>query len=481
MEVFVCIQSAFKPWGYEQYPQDCKSVFKPLLKDAKKLLGKYDNDEIIIIRRIEHLLYYSYFRVLKHGGWIGIGVRCQEIFQDSHSLYAFFHDCMEYFSSKKCIIEGEKNNYKLLKGKIYGDSTTLGAIDAISICFQKNIDVLFLESDVITNYKEKQSGHPIGGRLNSEEGADIFSGYLKKGFGQVYILPVVESEQRNTNSAVWIVLAIIVSIILLNVIAPWFIPSTWSKLPIGLTVLGICSILKAMNEDSNERTSQILGWSGIFAILMSTVITIYGLCGGIERKVLKIENKPIHNVLQVRGRRSILIDAIKANDTTILKQLAVDSAYSDALAPLAKVLYKQGKYEEALKYAVMADKTDKTAQDIVVSISKRKIKKHEDKVSDILAHLSDNPDQKIKQLVKAKHHQDSIINISETYLEGYYVDKRLNKIIDMVFNNYVEAGDKNPVISIKIDCYEKALELKNNSSVREKLNKLKSHTQSTVG
>lgn len=95
--------------------------------------------------------------------------------------------------------------------------------------------------------------------------------------------PHKQSNKPNDNgmdTTTWITLGVIGAIILLNVIAPWFFPSVWPKLSVVFTILGTYVVIKALNDDSNKKIYEILGWSGAVAILLSTVLTIYGLCGG---------------------------------------------------------------------------------------------------------------------------------------------------------------------------------------------------------
>lgn len=94
-----------------------------------------------------------------------------------------------------------------------------------------------------------------------------------------------KKQSNNTNdtgmdATAWITLGVIGAIILLNVIAPWFIPSVWPKLAAVFTGLGTYVVIKALDDNSNKKIYEILGWSGAIAILLSTVLTIYGLCGG---------------------------------------------------------------------------------------------------------------------------------------------------------------------------------------------------------
>lgn len=116
----------------------------------------------------------------------------------------------------------------------------------------------------------------------------------------------ITSKKQGNSTAVnemevgtWVILGVIAAIILLNLIAPWFIPFMWIKFAVVLTCSGIFFSLKALNDDTNNKLSKIFGWSGVIAILLSTILTIYGLCGGIlpvtESQIVQ-ENESKHNV-----------------------------------------------------------------------------------------------------------------------------------------------------------------------------------------
>lgn len=84
----------------------------------------------------------------------------------------------------------------------------------------------------------------------------------------------------SSDVTMWIVLGIIVVVIHLNLIAPWFIPTIWSKLAVVFTGLGTIFLYISLENDPNKKIYEILGWIGIIAMLLSTVLTIYGLFGG---------------------------------------------------------------------------------------------------------------------------------------------------------------------------------------------------------
>lgn len=87
-------------------------------------------------------------------------------------------------------------------------------------------------------------------------------------------------ENETSDTTMWIVLGIIAAIILFNLTVPWFIPTVWPKLAVILTSFGTYFVFKALGDDSHKKIYEILGWSGAIAILLSTVLTIYGLFGG---------------------------------------------------------------------------------------------------------------------------------------------------------------------------------------------------------
>lgn len=103
----------------------------------------------------------------------------------------------------------------------------------------------------------------------------------------------VNNTNRNgTDATTWIVLGVIVTIILLNLIAPWFIPSVWPKLAVVLTGFGTYFAFKALANDTDKKIYKTLGWCGAVAILLSTILTIYGICGGFSSVVDESGNIP---------------------------------------------------------------------------------------------------------------------------------------------------------------------------------------------
>jgi len=106
----------------------------------------------------------------------------------------------------------------------------------------------------------------------------------KKRQSQTNTLPKQGSSMSNheMEAGTWVILGGIGAIILLNVIAPWFIPSMWVKFTIVLTCLGIYFSLKALNDGTNNKISKVFGWSGIIAIFLSTLKSASNLNGNLN-------------------------------------------------------------------------------------------------------------------------------------------------------------------------------------------------------
>lgn len=88
------------------------------------------------------------------------------------------------------------------------------------------------------------------------------------------------TDDNGMDATTWIILGIIGAIILLNVIAPWFISSVWPKLAVVFIGLGTYLAIKALEDETSNKTTEIMGCSGAIAVLLATILTIYGLCGG---------------------------------------------------------------------------------------------------------------------------------------------------------------------------------------------------------
>lgn len=156
--------------------------------------------------------------------------------------------------------------------------------------------------------------------------------------------PHKQSNKPNDNgmdATVWITLGVIGAIILLNVIAPWFIPSVWPKLAVALTGLGMYFAIDALVDETNNKTTKILGWSGTVAILLSTVLTIYGLCGGFSPDTVveggnvqtATDNKMALKNSENKKEATIESTLIKSNHTASKKITSINSASNSVSKP----------------------------------------------------------------------------------------------------------------------------------------------------
>lgn len=81
--------------------------------------------------------------------------------------------------------------------------------------------------------------------------------------------------------------------------------------------------------------------------------------------------------------------------------------------------------------------------------------------------------ERLPQIEEAVKIQNRIDTISAVHGIPFHENEKLSKQIYSDFNDWVRAGDSNPVESIKAECYETALRLKEDVEIRKKLNQLK--------
>ncbi len=187
------------------------------------------------------------------------------------------------------------------------------------------------------------------------------------------------------------------------------------------------------------------------------------------------------SVLISKSAPDLFKEAVEKKDTTTLKSLVTDSAYYEAIVPLANIYLSLDKEDLALKYAEMADTTDnKEARAIIKQIVTHKVDELNTQIKEIVGNLSDDATGRIQQLVKAKKLQDSVKKVAEPNVVMYSVNQDLISKINDDFNAWVEAGDNNPIQSVKISCYKTALELKDDEDVRKKLDSLRTRERYNI-
>ncbi len=197
--------------------------------------------------------------------------------------------------------------------------------------------------------------------------------------------------------------------------------------------------------------------------IMGLILLLYLIVVNIPRSVL-ISN----------DAATMFKEAVEKKDTTALKSLIEDSAYYDAIVPLANIYLENGREDEALEYASKADTTSNMeARTIIKNVVTHKIDELNGQIKQIVDNFSNDATNRIDQLVQAKKLQDSVRTIAEPKVVAYTVNQELMSKINSDFNDWVEAGDNNPIQSVKISCYKTALRLKEDQTVRRKLDELK--------
>ena len=96
----------------------------------------------------------------------------------------------------------------------------------------------------------------------------------------------------------YIVIGFFIICVLLNFIAPWFVStmSIWLKMAVVIsTCLGAYFVNYALSDNHKGKSVLFLGWCGAIVILLSTVLTIYGISGGFMSDT-EVEVLPTHVV-----------------------------------------------------------------------------------------------------------------------------------------------------------------------------------------
>lgn len=98
------------------------------------------------------------------------------------------------------------------------------------------------------------------------------------------------SKQLNidwNNVIGWSVIGVFFVSVLLNLIAPWFMSGIvlWQKVVLFVvTCLGAYLVIYSIDDNHKGKYVSLLGWSGTIAILLSSILIIYGICGGFSQE-----------------------------------------------------------------------------------------------------------------------------------------------------------------------------------------------------
>lgn len=277
-------------WGKNRiYPEIDNKVFLGLIR-----LFDADKNEQIFVHREGEKVYYAYLWKLSKFDYISLGLFTNKLCVDYYDLLRIFRTFIKEMAvNKLCVYNTKCGKIKLSSHNIQKQPRQRTLLD-INI---KNLKAQFdekqkkwsnlpsqklgiLKSDIVPCTLEIQGSSWIV--------TQVTSGYRNVCIsihGEINSLDKNEhnKETKHTDWAEVFAVSVIVGgiiSVLVNLIAPWFIPTVWPKFAVVFTFFGICFVFKALDDNSNKKIYEILGWGGVIAILLSTILTIYGLFGG---------------------------------------------------------------------------------------------------------------------------------------------------------------------------------------------------------
>ncbi len=291
----LCIFAKYRWWiRYKQYPSNS---FADTYSELFTKASKYQTQIIACVK--DNKIYYAYLYRMRNGA-VWLCFQHEKICTDFEKLFSLLNSSLNYMGGEGILLKTSKERLKLNNINL-SDPKLRGKLKDYLRNLEKDLDDLIsAKSDYLSNDK----GGDITDEAIEYELRSKGSAYFAERINERYTVIILQSNtekdikrQSQTNTpqkqgssttdnemdvGMRIILGVIGAIILLNLIAPWFIPSMWVKFAIVLTCLGIYLSLKALNDDTNNKISGGVGWSGFIAILLSTILTIYGLCGGLS-------------------------------------------------------------------------------------------------------------------------------------------------------------------------------------------------------
>ena len=321
-------------WGKNHiYPEIDTKVFLELI-----CLFDTDKNEQIFVHREGEKIYYVYLWKLSKFDYISLGLLTNKLCLDYYDLLRSFRAFVKDMAvNELCVYNTKRGKFKLSSHNIQKQPRQRTLLD-INI---KNLKTQFdekqkkwsnlpsqklgiLKSDIVPCTLEIQGSSWIVTQVTSgyrnvcisirDENRPLNKDGRNKESGIASIINSLQFLPKSSNSwktaktlkslstkngskgkkkekihidwsevfAAGIVGGGIISV-LLSCIAPWFI----STMPTGLkfalvaaTGFGMYVVSYALEENHKGKFIAAIGWSGAIAILLSTVLTIYGLCGG---------------------------------------------------------------------------------------------------------------------------------------------------------------------------------------------------------
>lgn len=321
-------------WGKNRiYPEIDSKVFLGLIR-----LFDADKNEQIFVHREGEKVYYVYLWKLSKFDYISLGLLTNKLCLDYYDLLRTFRAFVKDMAvNELCVYNTKRGKVKLSSHNIQKQQRQRTLLD-INI---KNLKVQFdekqkkwsnlpsqklgiLKSDIVPCTLEIQGSSWIVTQVTSgyrnvcisirdenkpqnkdrrSKESDIFSIVKSLQFLPKFSNPGKTAKTlrllKTTNGnkekkdekkhidwseifAVCVIGAGIISV-LLSCIAPWFISTMQMWLKITLFVascLGVYLVIYTTDDNHKGKYVSFAGWSGVVTIFISTVFTIYGLCGG---------------------------------------------------------------------------------------------------------------------------------------------------------------------------------------------------------
>lgn len=318
-------------WGRNRiYPEIDSNLFLGLIR-----LFDSDKNEQIFVHREGEKIYYVYLWRLSKFDYISLGLLTNKLCIDYYDLLRTFRAFVKDMAvNELCVYNTKRGKIKLSSHNIQKQPRQRTLLD-INI---KNLKAQFdekqkkwsnlpsqklgiLKSDIVPCTLEIQGSSWIVTQVTSgyrnvcisirdENKPLIKDGRIKESgiasiVNSLKFLPKLSNsgktaktlkslsttygskgKKKNTDWSEVFAASVIISgivSVLLSCIAPWFISTMqmWLKIAlVAVSCFGVYLIIYATDENHKGEYVSFAGWSGAIAILISTVLTIYGLCGG---------------------------------------------------------------------------------------------------------------------------------------------------------------------------------------------------------
>lgn len=321
-------------WGRNRiYPEIDSKLFLGLIR-----LFDSDKNEQIFVHREGEKVYYVYLWKLSKFDYISLGLLTNKLCLDYYDLLRSFRAFVKDMAvNELCVHNTKRGKIKLSSYNIQKQPRQRTLLD-INI---KNIKAQFdekqkkwsnlpsqklgiLKSDIVPCTLEIQGSSWIVTQITSgyrnvcisirdenkplnKDGRSKESG-IASIINSLQFLPKLSNSEKTAKTlkslntangskgkkeekkhidwsevfAASVIISGIVSV-LLSCIEPWFISTMqmWLKIAlVAASCFGVYLIIYATDDNHKGKYVSFAGWCGVIAILLSTVLTIYGLCGG---------------------------------------------------------------------------------------------------------------------------------------------------------------------------------------------------------